>query len=91
LSKIPHAEHQDLQDGVRQRVQRLRVAASAEQDPHYIAKAEKKGCTKAEVHAIIHWLTGYDERALQQLLANKTDFETSPLRRDATSSPKLHG
>ena len=26
--------------------------------PHYIAKAEKKG-TKGEVHAIIHWLTGY--------------------------------
>jgi len=66
--------------------------------PHYVTKVEKSrfgdrddGCTKAEVHAIIHWLTGYDERALQQLLANKTDFETSPLRRDATSSPKLHG
>ena len=24
--------------------------------PHYVAKAEKKGRTKAEVHAIIHWL-----------------------------------
>ena len=34
--------------------------------PHYIAKAEKKGRTKAEVHAIIHWLTGYDEKALQK-------------------------
>lgn len=44
--------------------------------PHYIAKAEKKGRTKAEVHTIIHWLTGYDEKALQQLLANKTDVET---------------
>lgn len=44
--------------------------------PHYIAKAEKKGRTKAEVHTIIHWLTGYDEKALQHLLANKTDFET---------------
>jgi hypothetical protein len=29
--------------------------------PHYIAEAEKKGRTKEDVHAIIHWLTGYDE------------------------------
>jgi hypothetical protein len=44
--------------------------------PHYITKAEKKGRTKEEVHAIIHWLTGYDERTLQQQLARKVDFET---------------
>lgn len=44
--------------------------------PHYIAKAEKKGRTKAEVHAVIHWLTGYDERALQEQIEKKVDFET---------------
>jgi hypothetical protein len=44
--------------------------------PHYIEKAEKKGRTKAEVHQIIHWLTGYDEQALQEHLAKKTNFET---------------
>ncbi len=44
--------------------------------PHYIAKAEKKGRTRQEVHAIIHWLTGYDEHALQQQIENKVDFET---------------
>ena len=44
--------------------------------PHYIAKAEKKGRTKAEVDTIIRWLTGYDQKALQKLIANKTDFET---------------
>jgi len=44
--------------------------------PHYIAKAEKKGRTKAEVHAIIHWLTGYDETALQRLIETKVDFQT---------------
>ncbi|MBI4891783.1 MAG: DUF2200 domain-containing protein [Acidobacteria bacterium] len=43
--------------------------------PHYIAKAEKKGRTKAEVHAIIEWLTGYDEKALQEVMAKKVDFE----------------
>jgi hypothetical protein len=44
--------------------------------PHYIAKAEKKGRTKEEVHAIIYWLTGYDEQALQQQIDTKADFET---------------
>jgi len=44
--------------------------------PHYIAKAEKKGRTKEEVHAIIHWLTGYDEQALHQQIDKKVDFET---------------
>lgn len=44
--------------------------------PHYIQKAEKKGRTKAEVDEIIFWLTGYNERSLQQHIDNKTDFET---------------
>lgn len=44
--------------------------------PYYIAKAEKKGRTKAEVDIIICWLTGYTQQALQQQLNNKTDFET---------------
>jgi len=44
--------------------------------PHYIQKAEKKGRTKAEVDEIIYWLTGYDAKGLQQVLDNKTNFET---------------
>jgi hypothetical protein len=44
--------------------------------PHYVAKAERKGRTKAEVDEIIHWLTGYDEKALKAELEAKTDFET---------------
>ena len=43
--------------------------------PHYIAKAERKGRTKAEVDEIIYWLTGYDERALHRILEDKTNFE----------------
>lgn len=43
--------------------------------PHYITKAEKKGRTKAEVDEIIFWLTGYDAKALQEILDNKTNFE----------------
>jgi hypothetical protein len=44
--------------------------------PLYIQKAEKKGRTKAEVDAIIFWLTGYNARTLQKQIDNKTDFET---------------
>jgi hypothetical protein len=44
--------------------------------PHYVAKAEKKGRTKAEVDEIIAWLTGYDAEALAAELAAGTDFET---------------
>jgi hypothetical protein len=44
--------------------------------PHYVLKAEKKGRTKEEVDAIICWLTGYDQEALQQQIDKKSDFET---------------
>ena len=44
--------------------------------PHYIAKAEKKGRTRAEVHAVICWLTGYDEQTLQKQIDERVDFET---------------
>jgi hypothetical protein len=44
--------------------------------PFYIQKAEKKGRAKTEVDAIICWLTGYDQQALQQQIDNNNDFET---------------
>ncbi|MGC4099795.1 DUF2200 domain-containing protein [Ferruginibacter sp.] len=44
--------------------------------PHYVVKAEKKGRSKAELHEIIFWLTGYNEKSLQKIIDNKTDFET---------------
>ena len=43
--------------------------------PHYVAKAERKGRTQAEVNEIIFWLTGYDQVDLQLALDQKTDFE----------------
>jgi hypothetical protein len=42
---------------------------------HYIAKVEKKSHTKWELDRIIYWLTGYNEKTLQQHLDAKTDFE----------------
>lgn len=44
--------------------------------PLYIQKAERKGRTKAEVDAIIFWLTGYDEQTLQQQIDRNSDLET---------------
>jgi hypothetical protein len=44
--------------------------------PEYVAKAERKGRTKAEVDEVISWLTGYDQAGLDALLADETDFET---------------
>ena len=43
--------------------------------PHYVAKAEKKGRTKAEVDEIICWLTGHSQETLDDQLAKKTSFE----------------
>lgn len=44
--------------------------------PHYVAKAERKGRTKAEVDEIICWLTGYQQRELEEQIALDKDFET---------------
>jgi hypothetical protein len=44
--------------------------------PHYVAKAERKGRTRAEVDQIIRWLTGYGRDGLERQLASEVDFET---------------
>ncbi len=44
--------------------------------PLYIAKAEKKGRTKAEVDEIICWLTGYTQKKLESQIEKGVDFET---------------
>lgn len=44
--------------------------------PEYVAKAERKGRTKAEVDEIIGWLTGYSQQELEAQLEKQTDVET---------------
>jgi hypothetical protein len=44
--------------------------------PHYVAKAERRGRTRAEVDEIIRWLSGYSQPELEVLIAEKWDFET---------------
>ena len=43
--------------------------------PHYVAKVEKKGRTKKELHEVIKWLTGYDEKKLKALIKDEVNFE----------------
>jgi hypothetical protein len=44
--------------------------------PHYITKVESNGRSKEELHQVITWLTGYDEKKLQELIDVKVTFET---------------
>ena len=55
---------------------RIYTTSVASVYPHYLAKAERKGRTKAEVDEIIRWLTGYSQGELEEQLNNRTDFET---------------
>ncbi len=55
---------------------RIYTTSVASVYPHYLAKAEKKGRTKAEVDEIMRWLTGYSQGELEEQLKNSTDFET---------------
>ena len=43
--------------------------------PHYVAKIEKKDRTKKELHEVIKWFTGYDEKQLKALIKKEVTFE----------------
>ena len=44
--------------------------------PHYVRKVESKGRKKEELHQVIEWLTGYNEKVLQKLIEEKVNFQT---------------
>ncbi|WP_411768281.1 DUF2200 domain-containing protein [Winogradskyella sp. A3E31] len=44
--------------------------------PHYITKVEKKGRTKAELHEVIEWLTGFNDNDIKTLIDDKVTFKT---------------
>lgn len=56
--------------------QRIAKMTFASVYPMYIAKVEKKGRTKEELHQVITWLTGYDDNKLQELIEERVTFET---------------
>ena len=55
--------------------QRIAKMTFASVYPMYLAKVEKKGRTKEELHQIIEWLTGFDNKKLQELIKEKVTFE----------------
>jgi hypothetical protein len=55
---------------------RIYTVSFASVYPHYVAKAERKGRTKAEVDEIVRWLTGYGQDELEARLESEADFET---------------
>ena len=56
--------------------------------PHYISKVERKGRTKDELHEVIAWLTGFDEKKLQELIGEKVTFEA--FFQEAKLNPNAH-
>ena len=56
--------------------------------PHYVTKVEKKGRTREELHQVINWLTGFDDRQLQKRIDDKVTFEE--FFQLATLNPNAH-
>ncbi len=56
--------------------------------PHYVTKVEKKGRTKAELHEVIEWLTGFNDTKIQELIDQKVSFEN--FFQQATINPNAH-
>lgn len=56
--------------------------------PHYLAKVEKKGRTKEELHQVITWLTGFDDQKLEELIEEKANFEA--FFQQASLNPKAN-
>jgi hypothetical protein len=56
--------------------------------PYYITKVESKGRTKKELHEVIEWLTGFDNKKIQELIDRKANFET--FFKEATLNPNAH-
>ena len=67
--------------------ERMATMTFASVYPLYVAKIERKGRTKEELHQVIEWLTGFDEKKLQELINEHVTFETFFER--ATLNPKV--
>ena len=56
--------------------QRIAKMTFASVYPMYLAKVEKKGRTKEELDQVIKWLTGFNDKKLQELIKEKVTFES---------------
>jgi hypothetical protein len=69
---------------------RIYTTSFASVYPLYVAKAERKGRTKAEVDQIILWLTGFSPEGFEAQLAEKTDFQTFFAQAPALNPARAH-
>jgi len=69
--------------------QRIAKMTFASVYPLYLAKVEKKGRTKEELHQVTQWLTGFDDNKLQELIKEKVTFETFFQRASLNPNAKL--
>lgn len=68
--------------------ERMATMTFAEVYPHYVTKVEKKGRTTKELHEVIEWLTGFDEKKQQELIDTGVNFEV--FFQKATLHPNAH-
>ena len=68
--------------------QRIARMSFASVYPMYVAKVEKKGRSKEELHQVIEWLTGFNNKKLQELIKEKATFET--FFQQASLNPNAH-
>ena len=68
--------------------ERMAIMTFASVYPHYVTKVEKKGRTKEELHQVIEWLTGFDDKKIQALIDEKITFESFFKRADL--NPNAH-
>jgi hypothetical protein len=54
---------------------RIAIMTFASVYPHYVVKVERKGRTKAELHQVITWLTGFDDAKIAALIDEKVTFQ----------------
>ena len=73
-------------DAHNQKIAKLTFAAVY---PMYIKKVEAKGRTKEELNQVITWLTGFDDKKLQELINEKATFETFFQRASLNPNAKL--
>ena len=56
--------------------QRIAKMSFASVYPHYVTKVEKKGRTREELHHVIQWLTGFDEKKIKELIDENVTFDS---------------
>lgn len=68
--------------------ERIAKLKFAEIYPHYVAKVEKKGRTREELHEVIKWLTGFNDKQLKKHIDGDATFES--FFKQAKLNPNAH-